>query len=81
MTHNQKLNFISIVLILITRIIIGIISKILPPPLTGIGFLVIAWGISDFQERKLNEYAYTYCKMDGCSFWNISNLCWFFNAF
>ncbi len=52
MKHNQKINLISIVLILvaIAMIIIGVISKILPPPLTGIGFLVIAWGFQLFKK-------------------------------
>lgn len=54
MTQNQKLNLISILLILIAlaMIVVGIISKILPPPLTGIGFLVIAWGFQLFKREK-----------------------------
>jgi len=54
MTQNQKLNLISILLVLIAiaMIVIGIISKILPPPLTGIGFLVIAWGFQLFKREK-----------------------------
>lgn len=54
MTHNQKINLISILLALIaiTMIIIGVISKILPPPLTGVGFIIIAWGFQLFKEKK-----------------------------
>ncbi|WP_338760961.1 hypothetical protein WAF17_14525 [Bernardetia sp. ABR2-2B] len=52
MTHNQKINLISIILIIvaIAMVVIGIISKILPPPLTGIGFLAIAWGFQLFKK-------------------------------
>ncbi|WP_338793998.1 hypothetical protein [Bernardetia sp. MNP-M8] len=52
MKHNQKINLISIILILlaVAMIVIGFISKILPPPLTGIGFLVIAWGFQLFKK-------------------------------
>lgn len=34
---------ILLVLIAIAMIIIGIKAGILPPPLTGIGFIIIAW--------------------------------------
>ncbi|WP_291721767.1 hypothetical protein [Bernardetia sp.] len=54
MSHNQKINLVSILLVLIAiaMIVIGIISKILPPPLTGIGFLLIAWGFQLFKEKE-----------------------------
>ncbi len=52
MSHNQKINLISILLVLIAiaMIVIGIASNILPPPLTGIGFLVIAYGFQIFKK-------------------------------
>lgn len=39
----KNILLILLVLIAIAMIIIGIRASILPPPLTGIGFIIIAW--------------------------------------
>ncbi|MGO1752280.1 MAG: hypothetical protein ACTHYV_07285 [Psychroflexus sp.] len=47
MTHFQKLNLISILLVLVAVVMIalGFQMKIAAPPLTGVGFILLAWAI------------------------------------
>jgi len=48
MTFQKKINGLNILLGIVAAIMIalGIINKILPPALTGIGFLLIIWALN-----------------------------------
>jgi hypothetical protein len=47
MTRNKKLDLISVLLAIVATamIVIGYQAKIPAPALTGVGFLLITWGI------------------------------------
>ncbi|WP_456866150.1 hypothetical protein [Galbibacter sp. BG1] len=47
MTHNKKLNLISVLLCLtaIAMIAVGIVMKLPAPAITGVGFILIAWAL------------------------------------
>ncbi|MDN6280313.1 MAG: hypothetical protein L0J45_04845 [Psychroflexus sp.] len=53
MTRIQKLNLISVLLVLIAvvMIIIGLQMKIAAPPLTGVGFILLAWVIQELKKE------------------------------
>lgn len=53
MTRIQKLNLISFLLVLIAvvMIILGFQMKIAAPPLTGVGFILIAWAIQELKKE------------------------------
>lgn len=53
METNKKINVITVLLIIvaIVMIFLGIQSKILPPALTGIGFILIAWALPELKKK------------------------------
>ncbi|MCX2743885.1 hypothetical protein OO013_08410 [Mangrovivirga sp. M17] len=55
MNRKNKINLISILLLIISVIMIylGIKNNIAPPTLTGVGFILIIWAIQEFEiDRK-----------------------------
>ncbi|WP_175402805.1 hypothetical protein [Mangrovivirga cuniculi] len=54
MTKKNKINLISILLLIIAVIMIylGVKNDIAPPALTGVGFILIIWAIQEFEISK-----------------------------
>lgn len=53
MSNQNKINVIVILLgiVAIGMIILGIVNKILPPILTGVGFILIIWALNIFKKK------------------------------